>query len=67
MKQTDLQKHLQAILDRTFNPIVLKHNTFRACLHRSAQNLGLIQNDRLTNKGHQHLKLKFQQFNHTFV
>lgn len=44
MQKTDLQKHLQAIQDRTFNPIILKHNSFRACLHRSAQNLGLIKN-----------------------
>lgn len=59
MQKTDLQKHLQAIQDRTFNPITLKHNSFRACLHRSAQNLGLIKNGELTAKGRQHLTLQF--------
>ncbi|ATO43106.1 hypothetical protein MK904_12955 [Loigolactobacillus coryniformis] len=59
MQKTDLQKHLQAIQDRTFNPIILKHNSFRACLHRSAQNLGLIKNGELTAKGRQHLTLQF--------
>ncbi|MFR0555368.1 hypothetical protein ACLUXD_12100 [Loigolactobacillus coryniformis subsp. coryniformis] len=59
MQKTDLQKHLQAIQDRTFNPIILKHNSFRACLHRSAQNLGLIKNGELTAKGRQHLTLRF--------
>lgn len=59
MQKTDLQKHLQAMQDRTFNPIILKHNSFRACLHRSAQNLGLIKNGELTAKGRQHLTLQF--------
>ncbi len=59
MQKTDLQKHLQAINDRTFNPIILQHNSFRACLHRSAQNLGLIKNNHLTAKGRQHLTLQF--------
>lgn len=59
MQKTDLQKYLQAIQDRTFNPIILKHNSFRACLHRSAQNLGLIKNGELTAKGRQHLTLQF--------
>ncbi|MFD0897133.1 hypothetical protein [Loigolactobacillus binensis] len=58
MQKTDLQKHLQTIHDRSFNPIILQHNSFRACLHRSALNLGLIKNGQLTAKGREHLTLQ---------
>ncbi|MFD1319257.1 hypothetical protein [Loigolactobacillus zhaoyuanensis] len=59
MQKTDLQKHLQTIQDRSFDPVILRHNSFRACIHRSAQNLGLIKNGQLTAKGRQHMKLQF--------
>ncbi|ANK58853.1 MULTISPECIES: hypothetical protein [Loigolactobacillus] len=57
-QQTDLQKHLQTIQNNEFDPKSIQHNTFRSCIHRSAQNLGFVKDNQLTKRGHEHLKIK---------
>ncbi|KRK35376.1 hypothetical protein [Loigolactobacillus bifermentans] len=58
--KTELQQHLALVDSKAFCSSMLVHDTFRACLHRSAVNLGFIEQDRLTPAGHQYLKKNIQ-------
>lgn len=58
-KKTALQQHLELVDSKEFCSSMLVHNTFRACLHRSAVNLGFIKQNQLTTAGYQHLKKRF--------
>ena len=55
-KKTELQQHLQLVDSKAFCSSMLVHDTFRACLHRSAVNLGYIEQDHLTPAGQRYLK-----------